>query len=132
MTLFTRPQYEQLLHNGLMNCFGRDFVPVVKLHLPGMDCAWLLTELDPDDPMMAYGLGDLGTHQPHMGSIDLANLRTLKLPLNVALEQDEEFIGLYPISVYARAADECGLITEDQDVLRRHQFHRRRPGLYPT
>jgi hypothetical protein len=131
MPLFTRPQYEQLLHNGSLNRIEKDPVPVVKLHLPGTDCIWLLTELDPDDPLMAFGLSDLGMQCPEMCPIDLCELMAFKLPLNITLEQDEAFIGLYPISVYAAAARACGFITEDQDVLRQYQLPRRRNGLHP-
>ncbi len=132
MTYFTREQYERLIHNGTMRNVERDPQPVVKLHMEGADCVWLLTELDPADPMIAFGLCDLGMQSPELGYIDLFELASLRLPLNVSVQADEEFIGLYPISIYASAARECGAITQDQNVLRRHLFQRRSPGLRPV
>jgi hypothetical protein len=37
----------------------RDFQPVVKLFMPDADRTWLLTEIDPDNPDIAFGLCDL-------------------------------------------------------------------------
>jgi hypothetical protein len=45
--------------------------PVVKLFTPGAGAAWLLTELDPDDPDIAFGLCDLGLGFPELGSVRL-------------------------------------------------------------
>lgn len=132
MSLFTHEQYERLIHNGTLRNLNTDPQPVVKLHLEGTDCVWLLSELDPDNPMIAFGLCDLGMQSPELGYVDLTELVSLKLPLNNTVKPDEEFIGLYPISMYASAARECGAITEDQDVLRRHLFQRKSPGLRPV
>ena len=37
-----------------------DHMPVVKLFTPDANCTWLISELDPDDPDLAFGLCDLG------------------------------------------------------------------------
>lgn len=42
-----------------------DFSPVVKLFCPWSGATWLLTELDPDDPDIAFGLCDLGMGSPN-------------------------------------------------------------------
>jgi hypothetical protein len=130
MTFFTREQYERLIHNGTLK--DHDPQPVVKLHLEGTDCVWLLTELNPNDPMIAFGLCDLGLQSPELGYVDLSELASLKLPFNNTVQPDEDFIGLYPISVYAAAARECGAITEDQEILRQFLFPRKSPGLRPV
>lgn len=132
MTFFTREQFERLLHNGNMRNVEHDPQPVVKLQLEGADCVWLLTELNPDNPMIAFGLCDLGMQSAELGYVDLSELASLRLPFDVTVQPDEDFIGLYPISVYAAAARECGAITEDQDVLRKHHFQQKSPGLRPV
>jgi hypothetical protein len=131
MPLFTRIQYEQLLRNGSPEQREKDHVPVVKLLLPGTGCAWLLTELDPDDPLRAFGLCDLGMGVPDLGYVDLAELAGLKLPLNVKLQADPNFTGKYPLSVYAKAARECDFITEFEPLLQSIQGTRKRPGFQP-
>jgi Protein of unknown function (DUF2958) len=51
-----------------------DFVPVVKLFTPDAGCTWLLTEIDPENPDIAYGLCDLGLGCPELGSVSLSEL----------------------------------------------------------
>ena len=63
MKLLTEAQTAQLKQNGQANAKaeGRlDFPPVVKLFTPDAGCAWLLSEVDPDDNDIAFGLCDLG------------------------------------------------------------------------
>ena len=45
-----------------------DFHPVVKLFCPWNGATWLLTELDPDNPGIAFGLCDLGLGHSELGS----------------------------------------------------------------
>ena len=67
-----------------------DLVPVVLLTLPFSDCAWMLTEIDNDDPDIAFGMGDLGIGFPELGSVYLPELEQLKLgPVRVV--QDPHF-----------------------------------------
>jgi len=132
MKLFTLAQYDQLMRNGAaQNNGGGDPVPVVKLHLPGASCIWLLTELDPLSPLTAFGLCDLGMGSPELGYVSLAEIVSLKLPFGICVEQDESFVGKYPISVYARAARDCGYITEDEALLNRPYYTPRKPGFSP-
>jgi hypothetical protein len=67
MKLLTADIRERLLRNGrirqqleLTSEAEPDFLPVVKLFTPDAGCTWLLTEIDPDDPDIAFGLCDLG------------------------------------------------------------------------
>jgi hypothetical protein len=53
-------------------------MPVVKLHTLFFPCVWLLTELDPDDPELAFGLCDLGMGYPEIGWVYLPELAALK------------------------------------------------------
>jgi hypothetical protein len=62
MTLLTNEQREQLLENGRAQRDAEkrgepiDFYPVVKLFTPEAQATWLLTELHPRDPDVAFGL----------------------------------------------------------------------------
>ena len=61
-----------------------DFPPVVKLFNPSGAATWLLTELDPEDPDIAFGLCDLGTGFPELGSVSLRELASVRGPLGQA------------------------------------------------
>ena len=62
MKLLTKDIREQLLRNGREQAkvkgtkAEKDFPPVVKLFYPGGTETWLLTELDPEDEDVAWGL----------------------------------------------------------------------------
>jgi hypothetical protein len=51
-----------------------DFLPVVKLFMPECGFVWLLTELDPEQPDIAFGLCDLGMGCPELGSVSLSEI----------------------------------------------------------
>lgn len=57
-----------LLANGAKTKAGIDHdpFPVVKLFTPDAGATWLLTELDPDDHDIAFGLCDLGLGYPEL------------------------------------------------------------------
>ena len=66
----TQAEWEQLYTNGLIQAKVKgtskelDPVPVVKLFYPASSATWLLTEVEPDEPDIAWGLcGAL--HKPH-------------------------------------------------------------------
>jgi hypothetical protein len=54
-----------------------DFIPVVKLFTPDAACTWLLTELDPDDPDIAFGLCDLGLGCAELGSVRISEIESV-------------------------------------------------------
>jgi hypothetical protein len=63
MKLLTQTNREQLLRSGRISAAllndGKakaDFIPVVKLFTPDGACTWMLSELDPDEPDIAFGL----------------------------------------------------------------------------
>jgi hypothetical protein len=58
LRLFIADQRAVLVENGTRHRDGREIdpYPVVKLFLPGGSATWLLTELDPDDDDLAFGL----------------------------------------------------------------------------
>lgn len=114
MKLFTQDQLKQLLDNGTnRDC---DHKPVVKLHTPGGKCVWLLTEADPEEPDMAFGLCDLGLGFPELGYVYLPEIITVCRNLGLKLECDPEFTAQHPISVYAQKARIHQRIIADPDV----------------
>ncbi len=82
MKLLTKEQRERLLKNGRdqRNVKGtkaeKDFWPVVKLFNPAGAATWLLTELDPEDEDVAWGLCDLGQGFPEFGTVRISECRT--------------------------------------------------------
>jgi len=118
MKLYTQPQYEQLIKNGQQR--GKDHYPVIKLFMPGMRHTWLITELDPEEPDIAFGLCDLGMGFPELGYVSLEEISSVKNAYGLRVERDLHFEAKYPISVYANAARSCEQITEDDSVLSRY------------
>ena len=128
MKLLTNDLRERLLANGIANRTAdglpreRDCIdhkPVVKLFTPDAGCTWLLTELDPDDPDRAFGLCDLGMGYPELGYVSLAELESVRGPLDLAIERDQHFTATHPLSVYAIAARTAEAITECPQALAR-------------
>ena len=88
-----------------------DFAPVVKLFTPDGGCTWLLTEIDPDDPDIAFGLCDLGFGYPELGSVSLSELESVRGKLNLPIERDLYFTATKTLSAYADEARAHGAIT---------------------
>lgn len=117
MKLLTKSITEQLLRNGRIREAlaeeGKeeaDFLPVVKLFTPDAGCTWLLTELDPEDPDIAFGLCDLGMGCPELGSVRISELETVRGPLGLPIERDLYFTAERTLSAYAAEARQHGLI----------------------
>lgn len=119
MKILNELQIRQLKENGTEQNRDKDHYPVVKLFLPGTDCTWLLTELDPESPDKAFGLCDLGMGFPELGYLSLEELTGICVHGFLAVQCDLHFTARYPISVYARAARMAQAVTEDEDILKR-------------
>jgi hypothetical protein len=110
MKLLTEAQHAQLLDNGRRQAAVRgtsdeiDFFPVVKLFDPCGAGTWLLTEIEPDEPDVAWGLCDLGVGCPEFGTVSLSELALLKGPLGLGIERDLHFTPNKPISAYGDEA----------------------------
>jgi hypothetical protein len=115
MNLFTQSQFEQLLDNGRNR--DQDHLPVVKLFTPDANCTWLVSEIDPEEPDIAFGLCDLGFGFPELGNISIAELRSVRGTLGLPVERDLSFTARYPMSVYAEAARQSERITADSRAL---------------
>lgn len=117
MKLLTQSIHDRLLQNGRIrheyeerDDAEPDFLPVVKLFTPDAGCTWLLTELDPDDPDIAFGLCDLGLGFPELGSVSIAELEAVRGKLGLPVERDLHFAPTKTISAYAEDARERGCI----------------------
>lgn len=125
MKLLTQSIRDQLLRNGQLRLTADeqgesdpDFLPVVKFFTPDAGCTWLLTELDPEEPDIAFGLCDLGLGCPELGSVRISELESVRGRLGLPVERDRHFRPTQTISVYARAAWNASAITEAADALR--------------
>lgn len=117
MKLFTKSQYQQLLKNGTGANRGKDHFPVIKLFTPDAQATWLLIDIDPEDPDMAFGLCDLGMGYPELGYVSLAELASLRGKLGLPIERDLHFVAAHPLSVYTEAARSQEEITTHFDQL---------------
>jgi len=114
MKLLTKSQYAQLIENGRKQDPVRgtdaeiDFLPVVKLFNPTGIGTWLLTELDPENPDIAFGLCDLG--YPELGSVSLAELASVRLVAGLGIERDIHWTPQKTLRAYASEAAREGRI----------------------
>lgn len=117
MKLLTADIRKKLLRNGKLRQQREqedkpepDFWPVVKLFSPDGGCTWLLTEIDPEDPEIAFGLCDLGFGCPELGSVSLSELESVRGQLGLPIERDLYFTATKTLSAYADEARAHGAI----------------------
>lgn len=108
--IITAEQHAQMLANGALSAAGKDIdpFPIVKLFTPDANATWLLTELDPEDPDIAFGLCDLGMGFPELGSVSLSEITTVRGPMGLHIERDLHFKADRPLSQYADDARRAG------------------------
>jgi len=87
-----------------------DFEPVVKLFTPWAGATWLLTELYPADPDVAFGLCDLGQCYPELGDVRLSEIEAVRGPAGLRVERDLHFKADKTLSAYAADARRRGFI----------------------
>ncbi|HCK85138.1 MAG TPA: transposase [Hyphomonadaceae bacterium] len=111
--LITTAHREAMLANGRCSAAGADIDPhpVVKLFTPDAGATWLLTELDPDDPDIAFGLCDLGLGYAELGSVRLSEIESVRGKLGLPVERDLYFEADKPLSAYADEATKRGAIS---------------------
>jgi hypothetical protein len=85
MELLAKSIRDRPLRNGLtrlrldeQGLDGPDFLPAVKFFTPDANCTWLLTELDREDPDIAFGLCDLGMQCPELGSVRISEFESVR------------------------------------------------------
>jgi hypothetical protein len=107
----------QLLANGRRSAAGEEIdpSPVVWVFTPDAGATWLLTEIDPDDPDIAFGLCDLGLGFPELGTVSLTELNQLRGRLGLPVEAQIGFVARHSLSAFAEAARQAGRIVDLQD-----------------
>ncbi|MCA0948489.1 DUF2958 domain-containing protein [Salipiger pacificus] len=116
MKLLTKPIRDKLIANGHAQDAVRgtndefDFEPVVKLFNPCGAGTWLLTELDSEDPDIAFGLCDLGMQCPELGNVRISELESIRGPFGIGIERDLHFQPNKTLMGYAREANSLGRI----------------------
>jgi hypothetical protein len=117
MKLMTEEQRQLMLANGRANaaCIEKDGNPIdnkpaVKLFCPWGGATWFLTELDPEDPDIAFGLCDLGMGFPEIGSVRLSEIAALLRPGDLRIERDMHFEADKTLTAYADEATRQGRI----------------------
>jgi hypothetical protein len=114
--LFTKAIEKKLLENGAINAKHvekdgntEDFKPVVKL-FGGGAFTWLFSELDADGDTL-FGLCDLGQGCAELGSVSLAELKSLRFPpFGLPIERDRWFKADKTLTEYASVASTAGRI----------------------
>ena len=103
---------ERLLDNGrrIAMTGDDDVEPVVKLFTPDAGCTWLLVSLDPDEPEIAYGLCDLGLGYPELGSVSVAEIKSVRGAVGLPVERDLHFEAEGKLGWYADRARVSGSI----------------------
>ncbi len=104
--------FNELLANG-HRAAGGDAVdpkPVIKLFTPDGPATWLLTEINPDDRDLAFGLCDLGLGMPELGWVSLSELKDLRGPMGLCIERDAWFTPTEALSSYADSARAAGRV----------------------
>jgi hypothetical protein len=117
LELLTADIKTRLLENGRQNAAriaadGNtiDFHPVVKLFTPDAACTWLLSEIDPENPDIAFGLSELGMGCAELGSVSLAEIGALRGKLGLPVERDLHFEAEKSLTAYADEARLLGRI----------------------
>ena len=115
--LLTDEQRARMLKNGRDNAERisedgdtQNFWPVVKLFCPWGAATWLLSELDPDEPDIAFGLCDLGMGCPELGSVRLSEIAAIRGPGGLTIERDQHFKPTKSLTAYAAEARLAGRI----------------------
>jgi len=108
--LITKAQMVALIENGRKSKQAQrrdqlfDPKPAVKLFTPDAQATWLLSEVDPDEPDIAFGLCDLGLGFPELGMVSLTEIKSVRGKLGLPVERDLHFKADRPLSEYAKAA----------------------------
>lgn len=106
MQIFTQEIEKKLADNAAQPEESRR--PVLKL-FGGGSCTWLISERIDNDTL--FGLCDLGTGFPELGSVSQSELLGLRFhPLGLPIERDLYFEPKKTLGEYATQARESGFI----------------------
>ena len=113
MDLITAERRILLLANGHNARDNPHFAPwpVLKWFNPCGAATWLITELDPDDEDVAYGLADLGFSCAELGHVSVRELSSIRLMRGaLGIKRDLSWRADKSLSAYARLARAAGRI----------------------
>jgi hypothetical protein len=109
--LFTREVLAHLAANGKATRLAQqagqaepDHKPVVKIFDPCGAGTWLITESNPDEPDLLFGLADLGMQCPELGYISKSELEMIKGRFGIGLVRDRWFSTDKPLSAFVDEA----------------------------
>jgi len=104
-----------MLTNGARAGKGEDIdpYPVLKLFTPDANATWLITEANPLDSDIMFGLCDLGLGMPELGFVSLSEIKQVRGALGLPVERDLYFTARHPLSWYTRLAFSSGHIFTD-------------------
>lgn len=129
--LFTQEQYNRLIDNGSPANRDKDHAPVALLTMPFTNCVWLLSEIEPDNPDIAFGLCDLGMGFPELGYVSISEIQSVRDPVfKMTVYNDPLFKTEYPMSAYSAAARANEQIIWDKDIVCRY-VNKKLRGLTP-
>ncbi len=87
-----------------------DHMPVVKIFTPDANCTWLISELDPEHPDLAFGLCDQGFGCPELGTVLISEIESVRGAYGLPAERDRHFEPKFSIGKYAEIARAHGRI----------------------
>lgn len=107
---FTADERARLTDAARMGLADEAITPLVRLFQPDGPGVWLIGEIDPADPDLAYGLADIGVGAPELGTFSLDEIATLRGALNLAVERDAGFAPGVDLATLARSGSAAGRI----------------------
>ncbi len=107
---FSADERRQLLEAGASGSADEVIIPRVRLFQADGPCVWLIGEIDPSDPDLAYGLVDLGVGAPEIGLFSLLDVATIRGALNLGVERDRAFVPRATLADLYRWASATGRI----------------------
>lgn len=84
--------------------------PVVKLFTPSANATWLISEQNPDDADVLFGIADLGIGFPELGYVSLQELQEWKGLAGLGVERDLGFSAKGTLRAYLDTANEKGYL----------------------
>ena len=81
---------------------------MVKIFTPDAGCTWLLSDVDADNPDIAFGLCDLGLGFPEFSYVSLQEITSLRGALGLPVERDRHFQANKTLVEYADEANQTG------------------------
>lgn len=107
MKLITKEIDRQLRANGIRAASGQDtsdIKPPLKLFNPCGAATWLISERDPNDEDILFGLCDLSFGTPELGSVRQSELESTRLRFGLRIERDLHFVPTMTLAEYAAKA----------------------------